>query len=58
MPLYEFLCKTCDEVIVEVRSFDKRDQESMCQTCNTARKRLYSNVGVSFRGSGFYSTDT
>jgi putative FmdB family regulatory protein len=57
MPLYEFLCKTCDEVIVEVRSSDKRDQESMCQTCNTARKRLYSNIGVSFKGSGFYSTD-
>ena len=55
--MYEFLCKTCDEIIIEVRGFDKRDHESVCQTCNPPRKRLYSNIGVSFKGNGFYSTD-
>jgi putative FmdB family regulatory protein len=57
MPLYEFLCKTCDEIIIEVRNAEDSGKESICQTCNTARKRLYSNIGVSFKGSGFYSTD-
>jgi putative FmdB family regulatory protein len=57
VPLYEFLCKTCDEVMIEVRSAEDRNKESICQTCNTTRKRLYSNIGVSFKGSGFYSTD-
>jgi putative FmdB family regulatory protein len=57
MPLYEFLCKICDEIIVEVRNAEERSKESVCLTCNTTRKRLYSNIGVSFKGSGFYSTD-
>jgi len=57
MPLYEFLCKTCNEVMIEVRSAEDSAKESMCQTCNTPRKRLYSSIGVSFKGNGFYSTD-
>jgi putative FmdB family regulatory protein len=57
MPMYEFLCKTCDEILIEVRGLEDSGKESICQTCNTPRKRLYSNIGVSFKGSGFYSTD-
>lgn len=57
MPLYEFLCKTCDEVIIEVRTAEDSSKESVCSTCNNPRKRLYSSVGIAFKGSGFYSTE-
>ena len=57
MPLYEFLCKTCDEIIAEVMDAEQRDKESLCKTCNNPRKRLYSSIGIAFKGSGFYSTD-
>jgi putative FmdB family regulatory protein len=57
MPLYEFLCKTCDEILTEVRSPEDSGKESICQTCNTPRKRLYSSIGIAFKGNGFYSTE-
>ena len=57
MPLYEFLCKTCDEIIIEVRNSDDSGKESVCPTCNNTRKRLYSSVGIAFKGNGFYSTE-
>ena len=57
MPIYEYLCKTCDEIIVENKSSDKSGEIPLCNTCNQPTKRLYSSIGVSFKGSGFYSTD-
>jgi putative FmdB family regulatory protein len=57
MPLYEFLCKTCDEVTIEVRNAEDREKESVCPTCNNDRKRLYSSIGIAFKGNGFYSTE-
>lgn len=57
MPLYEYLCKNCNEMIVESRDAGERDNLPVCKTCNQAMKRLYSSIGVSFKGSGFYSTD-
>jgi putative FmdB family regulatory protein len=57
MPIYQYLCKTCNLIVVEHREVDNRDDETMCDNCNVAMKRLFSSPGVSFKGSGFYSTD-
>jgi len=57
MPVYEFLCKTCDELVAEVRPASQSSDPAMCKICDNAMKRLYSNVGISFNGNGFYSTD-
>lgn len=34
-----------------------KEEIPYCDTCNLDYTRVYSNVGVTFNGSGFYSTD-
>jgi putative FmdB family regulatory protein len=61
MPIYEFECQNegCESNlryekearISEPHLFD-------CPICGTDMKKVYSNVGVIFKGSGFYSTDS
>lgn len=58
MPIYEYKCKNCEEIFTLMKSADNRDTDlPACKACNSEIKRVYSNVGVTFRGSGFYSTD-
>jgi putative FmdB family regulatory protein len=58
MPIYEYKCVSCDNKTTIIKSADDRDKDlPLCKTCNLEIKRVYSNVGVSFRGNGFYSTD-
>jgi predicted nucleic acid-binding Zn ribbon protein len=40
-----------------VRGMNENAPDPVCNKCNTKLKRIYSNVGVAFRGSGFYTTD-
>lgn len=58
MPIYEYKCIKCDTKQTLIKSADDRDKDlPKCQTCNSDIKRVYSNIGVSFNGTGFYSTD-
>jgi putative FmdB family regulatory protein len=57
MPIYQYLCKSCNLIVVESREVDSRDDETICDNCNVIMKRIFSSPGVSFKGSGFYSTD-
>ena len=57
MPIYEYLCKDCDKIFIENKNGEDRDNVPLCQTCNNPTKRLYSSIGISFKGNGFYSTD-
>ncbi len=41
-----------------IKPADMRDQDlPTCTYCDSEIKRVYSNVGVAFKGNGFYSTD-
>jgi putative FmdB family regulatory protein len=56
MPLYAYRCKACDHV------FEKNQRMTdpplrQCPVCAGEVRRLISNVGVVFKGSGFYITD-
>lgn len=57
MPIYEYLCKDCDEMMVEAKSAEDRDVLPKCKTCKQPMKRMFGSPGVSFKGSGFYTTD-
>jgi putative FmdB family regulatory protein len=58
MPIYEYKCIECDTKQTLVKSSDDRDKDLPgCRTCNSPIKRVYSSVGVAFKGNGFYSTD-
>lgn len=58
MPIYEYRCGSCDTPYTKVRGISEPSQEYKCDTCNIPLTRLYSSVGVTFNGGGFYSTDS
>jgi putative FmdB family regulatory protein len=57
MPIYEYRCTACDERLeVEQRFSD--DALTTCPACGGALQKVFSAVGVVFKGSGFYKTDS
>lgn len=57
MPAYDFRCIACDGVFEVVRPIS--DSSSVpCPDCGGATKRVFTPVGVHFKGSGFYNTDS
>ena len=56
MPTYEYQCES-DHLFEVVQSFSDKALES-CPECGAKVRKLYSNVGVVFKGSGFYKTDS
>jgi putative FmdB family regulatory protein len=57
MPIYEYKCKQCDTKVTRNKSVTQLDDVESCETCGNELKRVYSSIGVTFSGSGFYSTD-
>jgi putative FmdB family regulatory protein len=57
MPTYEYRCKDCGHEFEAVQSFTD-DPITVCPTCGGTVKKRFGNVGISFKGSGFYKTDT
>lgn len=56
MPIYEYACTACGERTEAKQSFDDPPLTE-CQRCGGSLRKLYSPVGIVFKGSGFYSTD-
>jgi putative FmdB family regulatory protein len=56
MPIYEYACTACGERTEAKQSFDDPPLEK-CLVCGGKLRKLYSPVGIVFKGSGFYSTD-
>ena len=56
MPTYEYKCEA--EHHFEVfQSFQDKAIDT-CPECSAPARKVYSNVGVVFKGSGFYKTDS
>ena len=56
MPTYEYSCKSCGEHLEVVQSF-KDDALTECPNCGGDLRKVFGNIGISFKGSGFYKTD-
>lgn len=57
MPTYEYACKKCGEHLEVVQSF--RDEPlKECPVCGGELRKVFSPVGISFKGSGFYRNDS
>ena len=58
MPAYEYKCKDCGETIEIVQSFTDPPL-SACTSCESPNlKKVFGSVGIVFKGSGFYKTDS
>lgn len=57
MALYEYACKSCNANITVSRGISEKEQIPECLACGIKYSRVYSSPGVTFNGSGFYSTD-
>jgi putative FmdB family regulatory protein len=57
MALYEYKCKSCNALETVIRGITDKENIINCKACNIPLIRVYSRVGVTFNGSGFYTTD-
>ena len=57
MPTYEYACKKCEEHVEVVQSF-KDDPLTECPACGGPLRKVFGNIGIAFKGSGFYKTDS
>lgn len=56
MPIYEYKCKKCG--IIEVMQKITEEPLAVCPKCGQPVKKMIGhNVGILFKGSGFYTTD-
>jgi putative FmdB family regulatory protein len=57
MPTYAYKCTACGNTFDVVQSFTD-DALTTCDVCGGKLRKLFSPVGVTFNGSGFYRTDS
>ena len=57
MPTYSYSCTECDNKFDLVQAFSD-DALSQCPECDGRLRKLFGKVGVVFKGSGFYRTDS
>ncbi|WP_427889208.1 FmdB family zinc ribbon protein [Kribbella sp. GL6] len=57
MPTYQYQCTDCGEAL-EVRQSFTDDALTVCPNCQGNLRKVFNAVGVVFKGSGFYRTDS
>ena len=57
MPTYSYACTECDNRFDIVQSFSD-DSLTVCPACSGKLRKLFNSVGIVFKGSGFYRTDS
>jgi len=57
MPTYEYACRSCGEHLEVVQSF-KDDPLTECPNCGGDLRKVFAPIGIAFKGSGFYKTDS
>ncbi|WNG92009.1 FmdB family zinc ribbon protein [Mycobacterium sp. ITM-2016-00318] len=57
MPTYSYACTECDNKFDMVQAFSD-DALTECPKCEGRLRKLFGKVGVVFKGSGFYRTDS
>ncbi len=57
MPTYQYACTACDARLEVVQRFTD-DPLTVCEVCSGSLRKVYSPVGIVFKGSGFYRTDS
>jgi len=56
VPTYQYACTACSEQLEVVQKFTD-DPLTECPSCKGRLRKVFSPVGIVFKGSGFYRTD-
>lgn len=57
MPLYDYRCRDCGHEF-EIQQSLSEDTLTVCPECNGDLRKVFSPVGIAFKGSGFYKNDS
>ncbi len=57
MPTYQYACTECGHAFEQFQSFSD-DALTECPSCSGRLRKVFNAVGVVFKGSGFYRTDS
>ena len=57
MPTYQYTCTECGEPVEVVQKFTD-EPLTVCSVCGGRLRKVFSPVGIVFKGSGFYRTDS
>lgn len=57
MPTYQYRCKDCGDELEVIQKFTD-DALTECPACEGTLRKVFNAVGVVFKGSGFYRTDS
>jgi putative FmdB family regulatory protein len=57
VPTYQYACTECSHAFEQFQSFSD-DALTECPRCEGRLRKLFNAVGVVFKGSGFYRTDS
>ena len=57
MPTYQYTCTGCGEPVEAVQKFTDAPL-AVCAACGGRLRKVFSPVGIVFKGSGFYRTDS
>jgi len=57
VPTYQYACTECGHAFEQFQNFSD-DTLSVCPECEGRLRKLFNAVGVVFKGSGFYRTDS
>ena len=57
MPTYQYACTSCGEQLEVMQRFSD-DPLTVCPACGGTLRKVFSPVGIVFKGSGFYRTDS
>ncbi len=57
MPTYQYSCTECGHFFEQFQSFSE-ESLTVCPACEGRLRKVFNAVGVVFKGSGFYRTDS
>ena len=57
MPTYQYTCTECGEPVEALQKFTD-EPLTVCAACGGRLRKVFSPVGIVFKGSGFYRTDS
>ncbi len=56
MPTYSYACKNCEHKFDVQQSFTDEEMK-VCPNCKGELRKVFGNLGVTFKGTGFYAND-